>query len=86
MEALLHYFVVINNLGGALASPVIRKTSTTMDVRIKYKSAAAAEKAASKLPVGCRFMIVKDRTTDAYLQIPEDYEDYVMRYLNPKDY
>lgn len=57
-----------------------------MDVRIKYKSAAAAEKAASKLPVVCRYRIVKDRTTDAYLQVPEDYEDYVMRYLNPKDY
>ena len=57
-----------------------------MDVRIKYKSAAAAEIAASKLPVGCRFMIVKDRTMDAYLQIPEDYYDYVMRHLNPKDY
>lgn len=80
------YFIVINKQGGAQAPPVIRKTSTTMDVRIKYKSAAAAEKAASKLPVDCRYMIVKDRTTDAYLQIPEDYEDYVMRYLNPKDY
>lgn len=57
-----------------------------MDVRIKYKSAAAAEKAADKLPVACNYRIVKDRTTDAYLQVPEDYEDYVMRYLNPKDY
>lgn len=56
-----------------------------MDVRIKYKSAADAEKAASKLPVACRWRIVKDKTTDAYLQVPEEYEDYVMRYLNPKD-
>lgn len=57
-----------------------------MDVRIKYKSAVAAKDAASKLPVSCRYMIVKDRTSDAYLQVPEDYEDYVMNYLNPKDY
>ena len=57
-----------------------------MDVRIKYKSASAAEDAARKLPIACRWMIVKDRTSDAYLQVPEDYEDYVMRYLNPKDY
>ena len=57
-----------------------------MDVRIKYKSAVAAEDAASKLPVACRYRIVKDRTTYAYLQVPEYYEDYVMRYLNPKDY
>jgi len=56
-----------------------------MDVRINYKSAADAEKAASKLPVACRWRIVKDKTTDAYLQVPEEYEDYVMRYLNPKD-
>lgn len=57
-----------------------------MDLRFKYKSAAAAEDAASKLPASCRYMIVKDLTTDAYLQVPEDYEDYVMKYLNPKDY
>lgn len=57
-----------------------------MDVRIKYKSAAAAEDAASKLPIACRYMIVKDNTSDAYLQVPESYEDYVMRHLNPKNY
>lgn len=56
-----------------------------MQVRIKYKSAADAEKAASKLPVACKWRIVKDYTTDAYLEVPESYEDYVMRYLNPKD-
>ena len=55
-----------------------------MQVRIKYKSAAEAEDAASKLPVACKWRIVKDRTTDAYLEVPEDYEDYVMRYLPPK--
>lgn len=57
-----------------------------MDVRFKYNSVAAAKDAASKLPASCRYMIVKDLTTDAYLQVPEDYEDYVMKYLNPKDY
>lgn len=57
-----------------------------MDVRFKYNSVAAAKDAARKLPASCRYMIVKDLTTDAYLQVPEDYEDYVMKYLNPKDY
>lgn len=56
-----------------------------MNVRIKYKSAADAEKAADRLPIACNYRIVKDRTTDAYLEVPEDYEDYVMRYANPKD-
>ena len=54
-----------------------------MYVRIKYKSAAEAEQAAEKLPVACKWNIVKDLTTDAYLEVPEDYEDYVMRYLPP---
>lgn len=56
-----------------------------MQVRIRYRSASAAEEAASKLPVACNYRIVKDRTTDAYLEVPEDYEEYVMRYLNPID-
>ena len=55
-----------------------------MQVRIKYKSAAEAERAANKLPIACKWRIVKDRTTDAYLEVPEDYEDYVMRYLAPE--
>ena len=55
-----------------------------MNVRIKYKTAAEAEQAAEKLPVACSYRIVKDRTTDAYLEVPEEYEDYVMRYLPPK--
>lgn len=57
-----------------------------MFVRIKYKSAAAAEDAASKLPVSCPWRILKDRTTDAYLEVPESYEDYIFTYLNPKNY
>lgn len=60
------------------------KKEITMNVRIKYKSAAEAERAAEKLPVACKWRIVKDRTTDAYLEVPEDYEDYVMRYLPPE--
>jgi len=55
-----------------------------MQVRIKYKSAAEAERAAEKLPIACKWRIVKDRTTDAYLEVPESYEDYVMRYLAPE--
>ena len=52
-----------------------------MQVRIKYKSVAEAERAANKLPIACKWRIVKDRTTDAYLEVPEDY---VMRYLAPE--
>ena len=55
-----------------------------MQIRIKYKSAAEAEAAAEKLPVACKWRIVRDLTTDAYLEVPEDYEDYVMRYLPPE--
>lgn len=55
-----------------------------MDVRIKFKTAADAERVAEKLPVACHWQIVKDKTTDAYLQVPEDYEDYIKRYLLPK--
>lgn len=54
-----------------------------MVTRIKYPSAAAAERAAEKLPVSVKWSILKDRTTDAYLEVPEDWEDYVMRYLSP---
>lgn len=57
-----------------------------MHVRIKYKSAAAAERAAELLPTGCDYLIVKDRTTNAYLEIPENYEDYVLRYLHPNNF
>lgn len=55
-----------------------------MQVRIKFKSAADAEQAAEKLPVACEWRIVKDLTTDAYLEVSEDYEEYVMRYLSPQ--
>lgn len=54
-----------------------------MQVRIKYKSYAAAEAAYCLLPVSCKARIVTDRTPYAYLEVPEDYYDYVMRYINP---
>ena len=57
-----------------------------MFIRIKYKSAKAAEEVASKLPISCDWRILRDRTTDAYLEVPESYEDYILKYLNPKDY
>lgn len=57
-----------------------------MFIRIKYKSAKAAEEAAQKLPIACDWRILRDRTTDAYLEVPESYEDYIFKYLNPKDY
>jgi hypothetical protein len=57
-----------------------------MDVRIKYRSAAAAERAAELLPCECRWCVVRDKTSDAYLQVPASYEDYVMRYLNPSKF
>lgn len=59
-----------------------------MNVRFKYNSIKAAKDAASKLPISCKgkFHILTDRTNDAYLEVPSDYEDYVERYLNPKNY
>lgn len=52
-----------------------------MKVQFRFKSARLAENAAAKLPVACDWSIVRDRTSDAYLEIPEDYEDYFERYL-----
>ena len=57
-----------------------------MYIRIKYKSAAAAEKAGTKLPLSCVWHIVKDSTTDVYLEVPESYLSYVYKYLNPEEY
>lgn len=56
-------------------------TISLMYVRFRFKSAAAAEEVASKLPVGCKWTILRDCTHDAYLEVNEDYEDYVERYL-----
>ncbi len=44
-------------------------------------SAAEAEDVAARLPIACDYRLVKDRTSDAYLEVPEDYEDYIERYL-----
>lgn len=52
-----------------------------MNVRFKFKSIENAEIAASKLPIACSWKIVKDRTSDAYLEVPEAYAEYVIRYL-----
>lgn len=56
-------------------------TISLMYVRFRFKSAAAAEEAAGKLPVGCKWTILRDCTHDAYLEVSEDYEDYVEKYL-----
>ena len=52
-----------------------------MNVRFKFKTLEAALEVASKLPVRCMNKIVRDRTSDVYLEVPEDYEDYIKRYL-----
>lgn len=52
-----------------------------MNVRFRFKSAALAEEAASKLPVACKWSLVRDRTSDAYLEFSEDYEGYFERYI-----
>lgn len=56
-----------------------------MQVRIKFETAKEAEDVALKLPIACEWRIVRDRTTDAYLEVNEDYEDYINRYLLKKD-
>ena len=55
-----------------------------MNVRFKFKTLEAALEVASKLPIRCMNRIVRDRTTDVYLEVPEDYENYVKRYLIDK--
>lgn len=52
-----------------------------MQVRFKFKTAAEAERVAEKLPASCKWQILRDQTTDAYLEAPEYYEDYIERYL-----
>lgn len=52
-----------------------------MNVRFRFKSAALAEAAASKLPIACKWQLVKDQTTDAYLEFSDEYEDYFEKYL-----
>lgn len=52
-----------------------------MHVRFKFKDLTALQKVAEKLPIGCKWNLVTDRTTDVYLEVPEQYEDYIERYL-----
>lgn len=52
-----------------------------MNVRFRFRSAAAAEEVAMKLPVGCEWSLLRDCTSDAYLEVNECYEDYIERYL-----
>lgn len=56
-------------------------TISFMYVRFRFKSAAAAEEVAGKLPVDCKWSILRDCTSDAYLEVPECYENYVEKYL-----
>ena len=55
-----------------------------MQVRFKFKDLATLQKVAEKLPIDCKWTLLTDRTTDVYLEVPEDYEDYIERYLLPK--
>lgn len=52
-----------------------------MNVRFRFKCAKLALECKGKLPIGVKSRIVTDRTTDVYLEIPEDYESYFNRYL-----
>lgn len=52
-----------------------------MNVRFRFKSVKMAEDVAVKLPVSCDWKIVRDRTTDAYFEVGEEYEEYIDRYL-----
>jgi len=55
-----------------------------MQVRIKFSSKEAAEHARQKLPLPWEGRVLTDRTENAYLEVPESCEDYVMRYLAEK--
>lgn len=52
-----------------------------MHVRFRFKSVADAERVAMLLPVTCEWTILRDQTTDAYLEVSVEYEDYVCMYL-----
>lgn len=54
-----------------------------MQVRFKFKDLATLQSVAEKLPVDCKWELLTDRTTDVYLEVPEEYEDYIERYLLP---
>ena len=52
-----------------------------MHVRFKFKDLTALQNVAEKLPTDCKWNLLTDRTTDVYLEVPEEYEDYIERYL-----
>lgn len=52
-----------------------------MNVRFRFKNAGLAASVMEKLPCDCVARIVRDLTADVYLEVPENYEDYIERYL-----
>lgn len=52
-----------------------------MNVRFRFKNLSKLEEVAAKLPIACKWTLVTDRTTDVYLEVSEEYEDYIERYL-----
>lgn len=52
-----------------------------MNVRFRFKSTKLAEDVAAKLPVSCDWKILHDQTSDAYLEVIEEYEEYIERNL-----
>lgn len=52
-----------------------------MHVRFRFKTAALAEEAALKLPVACNWQLLRDQTSDAYLEFSDKYEEYFEKYI-----
>ena len=52
-----------------------------MVIRFKFQSVKDAEKAAKLLPIDCSWSILRDLTTDVYLEVPETYEDLIECYI-----
>lgn len=55
-----------------------------MNTRFRFGTASDAEKIARLLPAGCYWCILRDCTTDAYLEFPEAYEDYVVAIIEAR--
>lgn len=54
-----------------------------MQVRFRFKDLKTLQDVAEKLPVNCKWSLLTDRTTDVYLEVSEEYEEYIERYLLP---
>lgn len=52
-----------------------------MNVRFRFKSAKLAQDVAVKLPGWCNWKILRDQTGDAYLEVSEEYEEYIYKYF-----